>query len=56
MSPIFLVENTTIIIPMITEPITAMKKEETRVKEDLFMCNGDYKKLNKQKRNSQFLK
>ena len=40
----------------VRDSITAMKKEETRVKEDLFMCNGDYKKLNKQKRNSQFLK
>lgn len=38
------------------DSISAMKKVETRVKEDLFMCNGDYRKLNKQKRTNQFLK
>lgn len=40
----------------VRDSISALKKEELRVKEDLFMCNGDYKKLNKQKRNGQFLK
>lgn len=40
----------------VRDSISALRKEEIRVKEDLFMCNGDYKKLNKQKRNSQFLK
>ncbi len=40
----------------VRDSISAMKKEELRMKEDLFLCNGDYKKLNKQKRNSQFLK
>ena len=40
----------------VRDSITTMKQEESRVKEDLFMCNGDYKKLNRQKRNSQFLK
>ncbi len=40
----------------VRDSISAMKKVETRVKEDLFMCNGDYRKLNKQKRNSLFLK
>lgn len=40
----------------VRDSISAMKKVENRVKEDLFMCNGDYRKLNKQKRNSLFLK
>ncbi len=40
----------------VRDSISAMKKEESRVKEDLFLCNGDYKKLNKQKRDTQFLK
>lgn len=40
----------------VRDSISAMKREESRVKEDLFMCNGDYRKLNKQKRNNQFLK
>lgn len=38
------------------DSISAMEKEEHRVKEDLFMCNGDYKKLNKQKRTTQFFR
>lgn len=40
----------------VRDSISVMKKEENRVKEDLFMCNGDYRKLNKQKRTNQFLK
>ncbi len=40
----------------VRDSISAMKKEESRVREDLFLCNGDYKKLNKQKRDTQFLK
>lgn len=39
----------------VRDSISSVKKEENRVKEDLFMCNRDYKKLNKQKRTSQFL-
>lgn len=40
----------------VRDSISAVKREENRVKEDLFMCNRDYKKLNKSKRNNQFLK
>lgn len=39
----------------VRDSISYVKKEESRVKEDLFLCNGDYVKLNKQKRNSKFL-
>lgn len=40
----------------VRDSISSIKKEENIVKEDLFMCNRDYKKLNKQRRNSQFFK
>ena len=40
----------------VRDSISAMKKEEARAKNDLFMCNGEYKKLNEKKRNGQFLK
>lgn len=40
----------------VRDSISAMKKEEARAKNDLFICNGEYKKLSKDKRNSQFLK
>ena len=40
----------------VRDSISAMKKEEARTKNDLFICNGEYKKLSKDRRNSQFLK
>ncbi|MEE1083742.1 MAG: type VI secretion system TssO [Paludibacteraceae bacterium] len=40
----------------VRDSISAMKKEEARAKNDLFICNGEYKKLSKDRRNSQFLK
>lgn len=40
----------------VRDSISAMKKEEARAKNDLFICNGEYKKLSKYRRNSQFLK
>ncbi|MCR5247896.1 MAG: hypothetical protein K6E14_08965 [Paludibacteraceae bacterium] len=40
----------------VRDSISAMKKEEARAKNDLFLCNGEYKKLNEKKRNGQFLK
>lgn len=40
----------------VRDSISAMKKEEARAKNDLFICNGEYKNLSRNKRNSQFLK
>ena len=40
----------------VRDSISAMKKEEARVKQDLFRCNGEYKKLYDKKRYGQFLK